>query len=153
MPQFWGMALTVKERLFVQCYLKHKNATRAAREAGYSKASSNTIGPRLLVKDCIKEAIKAGLAKQAAKLEISAENVIKEIAKIAFQKLSKRELKNISGHKLRALEHLGRHFNLFTDNLQVTGKDGGPQVHLHTFENGSESDNGESLTTAHKGDK
>ncbi|NTW50647.1 MAG: hypothetical protein HGB19_13145, partial [Chlorobiales bacterium] len=78
------------------------------------------------------------LAKLAEKTEISAERVIREISEIAFQKLNKNELKKLSANKLKALEHLGKHFKLFTDVQEITGKDGGPQVIVTLPANGTE---------------
>lgn len=40
--------LTNKERVFIDRYLVHFNASRAAREAGYSKKTAYSIGQRLL---------------------------------------------------------------------------------------------------------
>ncbi len=39
-----GLGLTFKQRIFCNEYLKEKNATRAALNAGYSKDSASTIG-------------------------------------------------------------------------------------------------------------
>lgn len=133
------MPLNPKQQAFVREYLKDKNATRAAKAAGYSKKTAHATGPENLSKPGIKKAIEAGLAKQAEKAGISAERTVQEIAAIAYQKLSTNELKKLSGNKLKALELLGKRFNLFTENLQITGKDGGPQVIFHTFANGTEA--------------
>lgn len=43
--------------------------------------------------------------------------------------------------KVRSLEMLAKHFKLLTEMHEHSGKDGGPQVVLHLFENGSESTN------------
>lgn len=44
--------------------------------------------------------------------------------------------------KVRALEMLGKHFKLFTEIQEITGKDGGPQVIITLPGNGRESADG-----------
>jgi phage terminase small subunit len=49
--------LTKKQRIFVKEYLVDSNATRAAKAAGYSKASATVIGSRLLTNVKVRAAI------------------------------------------------------------------------------------------------
>jgi len=51
------MALNDKQEKFAQSYILHRNATEAARSAGYSKSSAYNQGYRLLQNDEIKERI------------------------------------------------------------------------------------------------
>ena len=51
------MALNDKQEKFAQSYILHRNATEAARAAGYSKSSAYNQGYRLLQNDEIKERI------------------------------------------------------------------------------------------------
>ena len=51
------MALNDKQEKFAQAYILHRNATEAARAAGYSKSSAYNQGYRLLQNDEIKERI------------------------------------------------------------------------------------------------
>ena len=51
------MALNDKQEKFAQSYILHRNATEAARAAGYSKASAYNQGYRLLQNDEVKERI------------------------------------------------------------------------------------------------
>lgn len=122
------MALSPKQTHFVKEYLKDKNATRAAKAAGYSAKTANSCGPRLLVNAGIRKAIDKGLADLAEKTGISAQRVIEEISKIALQDLTKMEMKKISGNKLKALELLAKHFKLLTDKFEHTGANGEPLV-------------------------
>lgn len=133
------MALNPKQKLFVKAYLVSKNATAAAKKAGYSPKSAHSIGEENLRKPEIKAEIDKELKAQAEKHEISADRVIKEISEIAFQKLTKPEMKTKSGNKLKALEHLGRHFNLFTDSVQMSAAVEGFKVVLSMPSNGSEA--------------
>lgn len=132
------MALNAKQKLFVKHYLKEKNATRAAKAAGYSKKTAHSVGPRMMENAGVKKAIDEGIAKQADKLEITADRVIKRIAEIAFAKDFFKKDSDI----LKACELLGKHFKLFTEVQEITGKDGGPQVILTLPSNGSEAENG-----------
>lgn len=54
--------LTVKQRRFIEEYCKHFNATRAAKEAGYSETTAHEIGAENLRKPYIKERIDERLA-------------------------------------------------------------------------------------------
>jgi phage terminase small subunit len=78
-------------QLFVANYLKTKNATAAARAAGYSEKSAHTQGSRLLQRIDIAAAIRAHDAKSekkkeqaVAKLELTATRVMEELATIAL---------------------------------------------------------------------
>lgn len=76
--------LTPKQRFFVVEYQKDFNATQAAIRAGYSKRTADRIGPELLGKTCIAEAIKEATEKRLKKIEISAERVLQEIARCSL---------------------------------------------------------------------
>lgn len=76
--------LTVKQWLFVKEYLIDKNATQAAIRAGYSEKTAHVIGKQSLNKVKIKKHIDKELAKVTSTLEVTAERVIAEIAKMAF---------------------------------------------------------------------
>lgn len=50
--------MTPKQSLFVDNYMVHFNASRAAKEAGYNTANPNRIGYYVLQSDVVKEEIK-----------------------------------------------------------------------------------------------
>ena len=52
-------SLTVKQRRFVDAYIKTGNAAEAARQAGYKGKNANVVGPQNLAKLSIREAISA----------------------------------------------------------------------------------------------
>lgn len=79
--------LTPKQARFVAQYLIDNNAKQAAIRAGYSKDTAVEQGSRLLTYVHVMEAIKAGQAKIANKLEITAERVAAELAKIGFSNI------------------------------------------------------------------
>lgn len=78
--------LTQAEKVFIAAYLVNLNATQAYFKAhpdcAYSTAS--TEGCRLLGKPNVKAQIDAELERRKKQYEISADNVLKELARIAF---------------------------------------------------------------------
>lgn len=76
--------ITPRQALFVAEYVKDLNAGAAAKRAGYSERTARTIGPRLLQNVAIKGEVDRRLNKIANRLEISAERVLQERARLAF---------------------------------------------------------------------
>jgi len=74
------MSLSPKQERFVAEYLVDLNATQAAARAGYSPGT----GSRLLSNGAVKCAVAAGQGKVAARLEITQERVVAELARIGF---------------------------------------------------------------------
>lgn len=83
------MALTAKQKTFVAEYLVDLNATRAAKEAGYSEKTAFVQGSRMLRNVKVRKAVEEGQKKKLAKLEISAEAVLNEIKLLAFARMNK----------------------------------------------------------------
>ena len=73
-------ALTDKQRAFVLHYLRHFNAAKAARDAGYSEHSDADIGWENLRKPDVAAAI----AEQLDRLGLTPERLKCELAEIAF---------------------------------------------------------------------
>jgi phage terminase small subunit len=71
--------LPPKRQKFVDRYCVHFNATRAAREAGYSEANAGTIGYQLRQKAPVKEAIQKRMATDA----MDATEVLTRLSSIA----------------------------------------------------------------------
>lgn len=161
--------LTVRQRLFVTEYLVDLNASQAAVRAGYKEDNANVVGPRLLTKPAVQALISEAQHKRAARVEVTADRVLQELALVAFSDLG--ELMDFTGgearidfsrikdgslrvvseitqdeyvegrgddaqrvkrtkvkfyDKLRALELVGKHLGMFSDKVELTGKDGGP---------------------------
>jgi len=70
------MALTDKQRRFVDEYLVDLNATQAAIRAGYSERNADKIGPELLGKTRVAEAIQAAQVARADRTQITADKVL-----------------------------------------------------------------------------
>ena len=90
------MSLNIQQAKFLKEYLKHGNATRAALSAGYAEASAHSQGHDLLKHPEIKGAIE----KAFKKLEISAETVLAELAKLAFSNMGDFVAPNVDGTQL-----------------------------------------------------
>jgi len=80
--------LTEKQKRFVDEYLIDLNATQAAIRAGYSEGSAGTIGSENLQKPEIASRVNKAIAKRSKRVEISADRVLKELARIAFADVS-----------------------------------------------------------------
>lgn len=76
--------LTPKQQRFVDEYLTDLNATQAAIRTGYSAKTANVMASQLLTKANIAKAIQNAREKTAAKLEVTRERVLEELAKMAF---------------------------------------------------------------------
>ena len=113
--------LTAKQEKFCQEYMIDLNATQAAVRAGYaahSVSAFGTIGVANLQKVAIKAEIQRVRAKRSEKTGIKAEDVVLELAKVAFSniedfaKITKRnvtftEFKKLAREQLAAVESIG----------------------------------------------
>lgn len=70
------MALTAKQKRFIQEYLIDLNATQAAIRAGYSPKTAEVIGFENLRKPKIEEAIQKAIEKRSERIEITADMVL-----------------------------------------------------------------------------
>lgn len=133
--------MTPKQRLFADEYIANKgNATDAARKAGYKQPQA--IGLENLEKPIIQKYIKSRTEPILEELKINGGDVIREIANIGFGRVQEGYSKKTNlitnevesemkyehtadtENRLRALEILGRHLQLFTDKseVQISGK-------------------------------
>lgn len=79
------VAMTPRQRRFVQEYLIDLNASAAARRAGYAGgASADVQASRLLRNVKIRAAVDAAMAARAERTKITADRVLAELAKIGF---------------------------------------------------------------------
>lgn len=83
------MALTDKQRRFVDEYLVDLNATQAAIRAGYSQKTAASIGEENLRKPDIAKAVQDAQAARAKRTEITQDMVLRELAKIGFSDIRK----------------------------------------------------------------
>jgi len=81
--------LSAKQEAFVQEYLIDLNATQAARRAGYSERQCGVIGYENLKKPQISVRIKQAMDERAARVHITQDRVLQELARLAFSDLRK----------------------------------------------------------------
>lgn len=76
--------LTARQQAFVQEYLIDLNATQAAIRAGYSPSSAGESGCENLTNSKIKDEIDKAIAERSKRTGITADRVLRELARIAF---------------------------------------------------------------------
>jgi len=145
------MALRKKQKAFVEYYLQSWNATQAAKDAGYSERSAKSIGAENLTKPDIQAEIQRRLDEicmtsdevLSSLAEIGRTSIedimdIDESGHLSFNfKRAKDERKlsliksiiptqygtKVELHdRMKALELIGKHHELFTDNIEHGGE-------------------------------
>ena len=156
--------LTDKQTAFVREYLVDLNATQAAIRAGYSERTASRIGPQLLGKTCVREAIEKAQAKRARRVEVTQDYVLSNLVEVVERTMQRAPVLDRKGEQVtdeegravwtfdakganRALELLGKHLGIFTDKVraEVSGPDGGPvasEIVVRFVEPGGEDGNG-----------
>jgi phage terminase small subunit len=81
--------MTPKQRRFVEEYLIDLNATQAAIRAGYSAKTAGQIGDENLKKPQIAAAIGKEMGARSERTQITADNVLRELARIGFSDIRK----------------------------------------------------------------
>lgn len=79
---------TDRQRLFASEYLKDLNAGAAAIRAGYSEKFARTRGHHLLQLPAVAKMIEDAMKARVERLEIDADRVVAELAKIAFANMA-----------------------------------------------------------------
>ena len=80
--------MTDKQARFCEEYMIDLNATQAAIRAGYSPKTAREQAPRLLANVSIQNRIAQLQAEQSRRTGVSADRVVRELAKIAFANAS-----------------------------------------------------------------
>lgn len=82
------MALTEKQKRFVEEYLVDLNATQAAIRAGYSAKGMNKRVTRMMANEGVQTEIEKKMKAREYRTEITQDMVLKELASIGFAKAS-----------------------------------------------------------------
>jgi len=109
--------MTPKQTLFVKEYLVDLNATQAAIRAGYSAKTAEQQGSRLLRNAQVAAAVESGQAERAERVEVKADDVLRDIKRIA----GKAETAGEYGAALKGRELLGKHLGLWVDKVEHSG--------------------------------
>lgn len=107
--------MTEKQRLFCEYYIKSFNATEAAKKAGYSEKTAYSIGQQLLKKIEIQKYFNTLREKSQSETILNVEDL-----KIMLSNTVRDTTLKISA-RLKAAELLGKHYGLFTENINLTG--------------------------------
>lgn len=156
--------LTDKQTAFVREYLVDLNATQAAIRAGYSERTASRIGPQLLGKTWVREAIEKAQAKRARRVEVTQDYVLSNLVEVVERTMQRAPVLDRKGEQVtdeegravwtfdakganRAMELLGKHLGIFADRVraEVSGPDGGPvasEIVVRFVEPGGEAGNG-----------
>lgn len=114
-----------KRQRFVEEYRLDCNGTAAAIRAGYSEKTANEQAARLLANVSVQRAIAAANAERSARMRLRQDQVVEELASIAFAPASdERDSPLKYANKLRALELLGKHMSMFRERVQLEDADG-----------------------------
>ena len=98
---------TPKQKRFCEEYLVDFNATQAAIRAKYSKKTAYSIGYENLKKQQIRTYISELVKARSQRLQVTADRVLEELAKIAFANEGEK-----TGDKLKALDVLVKHVGI-----------------------------------------
>jgi len=118
--------LTSKQARFVEEYLVDLNATQAAARAGYSDPN---YGRQLITKSNVQEAIQAAKVARCERTRITADMVVRELAAIAFCRLTDLCSWDTDGVTLLTSEDLSDRAKAGAFKVKV-GKDGEVEVAL-----------------------
>jgi phage terminase small subunit len=78
------MVLTAKQQAFVKHYLVSLNASKAAIKAGYSSKYVNRSATQLLANPKIQAAIREEIEARNERIQVTQDQVVAELAKVAF---------------------------------------------------------------------
>lgn len=78
------MKLNDKQKRFCLEYIVDLNATQAAIRAGYSEKTAKSMGCENLTKPDIQAYVQKLMSERSKRTEITADNVLKELAKLGF---------------------------------------------------------------------
>ena len=116
--------LNANQRLFAEEYCVDLNATKAAIRAGYSLKTSSRIGPELLGKPWIAEAIQVALEKRSKRVQRTADDVMKDLMLVRADAMQDNGAGQMVDRPsaIKTMELEGRHLAMFTDKVAHSGE-------------------------------
>ena len=135
--------LTAKQARFVEEYLIDLNATQACVRAGYSSKNADKIGPELLGKTRVAEAIRSAQSVVSKRNALTVDSVLSDLCEIRDRCLQRKPVMIYNkidkcmeqaedeqtgegiwtfdaSNATRAVEDLGKHLGMFGDRLTIT---------------------------------
>jgi phage terminase small subunit len=124
------MALTDKQKRFVEDYLVDLNATQAAVRAGYSAKTAEQQAYQILQKTSVSEAIAAAQAARSERTELTQDWVLDRLREVTERCMQHEALLDHEGNPTgeykfnasganKSIELIGKHLGMFKDNLKV----------------------------------
>lgn len=117
--------LTDKKKMFCREYLIDLNGTQAALRAGYSKKTAGTQAEQLLKKLEVQEYIKELMHKREKRTDVKSDDVIYELAKVAFHNI--KDFLN-EGNMIKDLTTIEREKTAAVSSIKTTIKADGDIV-------------------------
>lgn len=115
--------LTPKQKAFADYYIETGNATEAAIKAGYSKKTARVIGTENLTKPALKQYIDERLAKIEDERIAKGDEVLKYLTSVMRgEEKDQFGLDASIQDRTKAAELLGKRYRLFTEKVEVEGK-------------------------------
>jgi phage terminase small subunit len=127
--------LTDKQRRFVDHYVVHLRVGEAARAAGYGPGRPDVAGSKLMARERVRAAIEECMRRQREETALSEAWVLDRLRIVVDRCLQAEPARDRRGEPTgqyqfdaaganRALELIGRHFAMFTDNVNLRDLDG-----------------------------
>ena len=126
-------ALTLKQRRFIDGYLRHGNATQAALDAGYSAKAAGEQGHENLKNPKIAAALTAERAATAERNRVTADEVIQVFRENIDRAREYPDSPKWGAVANMAATSLGKTIGLFLERRELTGRDGAPLLALEAI--------------------
>ena len=113
-------ALTEKERIFADEYIKTTNATQSAIKAGYAENSASVTGSKMLRKPKVRKYIDDVMEKRSKNTIATADEVLEYLTKVMNgEEKDAFGLDASIADRTKAAELLGKRHMLFTDKVKL----------------------------------
>lgn len=122
--------MTPKQKRFINEYLVDLNATQAAIRTGYSKKTARTIAADLLANPNIEITLREAQEDLAKRTQVTQEQIIGELKKIAFSRLDDFIEWGPDGIALKS-SNLVAHQSASIADISTRGAEGGLRIRLH----------------------
>lgn len=113
-------ALTEKERIFADEYIKTTNATQSAIKAGYAENSASVTGSKMLRKPKVRQYIYAVMNERSKNTIATADEVLEYLTKVMNgEEKDAFGLDASIADRTKAAELLGKRHMLFTEKVKL----------------------------------